>query len=552
MPGKAPTTWPAQRIKMKLATWWFHMARVTDPQPGEDELALDGQLSVLEEGVYRSLIGVAEACREIAARADELGLTSQSIRARLLASDVSSRLGEAAGAKAEQLVLQAAAAPWPMLARRAAMYLTSSCDRLGHRVEAIRWAQASVCPDEQTQSAAWHAEALMVAALFSVSRDRADYALVDQAMAAVRAACGPILEATTAANFAEVAAECGELVYATHYADAAEAVMRRHPEAASALSWESVARAHLAASELAAAEHAMKESLRLEEQLGCCDVNGDPWLSFAEVLLARGDPSGAMAMLEHPRRTARGATSSWTSTRELRVRARVLAALQRWEEAYDQMVRYAAAYERSRSIEGDRAVAESSAAMAIGEERRRARHFERLALTDPLTGLPNRRHAERWLAEHAEEGGPDAGVRSRELCVAIADLDHFKRVNDTLSHDAGDLVLQRFGTFLQDFFDSSARGGASTFVARLGGEEFLLAWTGLSIEGGLDRSNALRERLRETSFADIVGSMPVTVSIGLACGLQPVDAGALLRAADRCLYAAKHAGRDQAIGAIVS
>lgn len=538
---------------MNRATWWFDMACVTDPQPGEDGPALDGQLSVLEAGVYRSLIGIAEACRGIAARADELGLTPQRIRAHLLASDVRSRLGEPADAKAEQLALQAAAAPWPMLARRAAMYLASSCDRLGHRVEAIRWAQASISPDELTQSPAWHAEALMVAALFSVSRDRAEYALVDHAMAAVRAACGPILEATTAANFAEVAAECGELVYATHYADAAEAVMRRHPEAASALSWESVGRAHLAASELAAAEHAMKESLRLEEQLGCCDVNGDPWLSFAEVLLARGDPSGAMAMLEHPRRTARGATSSWTSTRELHARARVLAALQRWEEAYGHMVRYAAAYERSRSIEGDRAVAESSAAMAFGEERRRARHFERLALTDPLTGLPNRRHAERWLAEHAEDQGSDAAaLRSRELCVAIADLDHFKRVNDTHSHDAGDLVLQRFGTFLQDFFDASARGAASTFVARLGGEEFLLAWTGLSIEDGLERSNQLRERLRETSFADIVGSMPVTVSIGVACGRPPVDAGALLRAADRCLYAAKHAGRDQAIGATAS
>jgi diguanylate cyclase (GGDEF)-like protein len=527
------------------------MARVTDPPPGEDGLALDGQLSVLEAGVYRSLIGVAEACREIAARADGLGLTQQSIRARLLASDVCSRRGDPADAKAEQLALQAAAAPWPMLARRAAMYLASSCDRLGHRVEAIRCAEASVCADEQAQSPAWHAEALMVAALFSVSRDGADYALVDQAMAAVRAACGPILEATTAANFAEVAAECGELVYATHYADAAEAVMRRHPEAASALTWESVARARLAASELAAAEHAMKESLRLEEQLGCCDVNGDPWLSYAEVSLARGDPSGAMAMLEHPRRTARGATSSWTNTRDLRVRASVLAALQRWQEAYDHMVRYAAAYERSRSIEGDRAVAESSAAMAIGEERRRALHFERLALTDPLTGLPNRRHAERWLAEHAQDQDPGEG-QGDKLCVAIADLDHFKHINDTHSHDAGDLVLQRFGTLLQDFFDSSVRGGAPTFVARLGGEEFLLAWTGLSIEEALARGNELRERLRDTSFADIVGSMSVTVSIGVACGLQPVDAGALLRAADRCLYEAKHAGRDRAIGAVVS
>ncbi|HWH80917.1 MAG TPA: GGDEF domain-containing protein [Burkholderiaceae bacterium] len=526
------------------------MTRGTDPPPGADASGLDRQLSALETGIYRSLIGVAEACREIAARAEALGLAPQGIRARLLASDAASRLGEPAAAQAEQLALHAAAAPWPALARRAAMYLASTCDRLGQRVEAIRWAEASVRVDGPSGGSAWHAEALMVAALFSVSRDGADYALVDQAMAAVRGACDPILEATTAANFAEVAAECGELVYATHYADLAEAAMRRHPEAASALSWESVARARLAASELAAAEHAMKESLQVEEQLGCCDINGDPWLSYAEVRLARLDPAGALAMLDHPRRLARGATSAWTHTRDLRVRARVLAALQRWQEAYDHMVQYAAAYERSRSIAGDRAVAESSATMAIVEERRRALHFERLSLTDPLTGLPNRRHAERWLAEHALARGVDS-VGAEPLCVAIADLDHFKRINDTHSHDAGDLVLQRFGTLLQDLFDSAADAGASTLAARLGGEEFLLAWAGIPTQDALRRCNELRERLRATSFTDIVGRMPITVSIGLVFGLPPADSGALLRAADRCLYEAKRAGRDRVVWAVV-
>lgn len=523
-----------------------------DAHPEGEGRALEKRLSALEAGVYRSLVGVVDACLDIAAQADARGLTPLSIRARLLASDVRSRLGAAAGAKAEQLALHTAAAPrWPMLARRAAMYLTSSCDRLGHRAEAMRWAEAAVCADEETESPAWRAEALMVGALFTVSRNGADYALVDQAMAAVRAACDPILVAATAANFAEVSAECGELVYASHYADEAEGTMRRHPEAASALSWESVGRARLAASELAAAEHAARESLRLEEQLGCCDVNGDPWLSFAEVLLARDDPSGAYAMLEHPRRQARDALSSWTNTRDLRTRAHVLAALKRWEEAYAHMLQYAAAYERTRSIEGDRAVAESGAAMAVREERRRARHFERLALTDPLTGLPNRRHAERWLAEHAEAGDPDARQESAALCVAIADLDHFKRVNDTHSHEAGDLVLQRVGLLLQDAVDRPRSGSGLTFAARLGGEEFLLAWTGILVAAAVDRGNELCERLRKTSFADIVGSTPVTASIGVACGIRPVDPGLLLRTADRCLYEAKHAGRDRVIGDIV-
>jgi diguanylate cyclase (GGDEF)-like protein len=82
----------------------------------------------------------------------------------------------------------------------------------------------------------------------------------------------------------------------------------------------------------------------------------------------------------------------------------------------------------------------------------------------------------------------------------------------------------------------------------LGGEEFLLAWSGISIKAALRQGNALCERLRKTSFADIVGNLPVTASLGLACSLRPVDPSVLLRAADQCLYEAKHAGRDQVIG----
>jgi diguanylate cyclase (GGDEF)-like protein len=526
------------------------MKRQTSPIRDADGHALDRELCRLEASVYRTLHGTIEACDDIAARAEALGLPSQRLRARLLASDVRSRLGHAAEARAEQLSLYEAAQPWPMLARHAATYLVSSCDRLGLRVEAMRWAQASLSGAAKTDTpAAWHAEALMVAALFSVSHNGADYTLVDRAMAAVHAACEPVMVAATAANFAEVTAECGELVLASHFADEAEALMLRHPEATSALSWESVARARLASSELSAAEHAMRESLRLEERFGCCDVNGDPWLTYADVMLARGDAPGALAMLEHPRRIEREASSAWTNTRDLRVRAQVLAALHRWEEAYERMVQYSAAYERARSIEGDRAVAESSAAVAIDEERRRSAHFERLALTDPLTGLPNRRHAERWLSEHAGVAGDDAGSASNGLCVAIADLDHFKRINDTHSHDAGDLVLQRVGTVLLDAFGTAGNEAATPMLAaRLGGEEFLLAWSGISIEAALRHGNALCERLRATSFTDIVGGMPVTASLGVACGVRPVDPSALLRAADQCLYQAKRAGRDRVVG----
>jgi diguanylate cyclase (GGDEF)-like protein len=182
-----------------------------------------------------------------------------------------------------------------------------------------------------------------------------------------------------------------------------------------------------------------------------------------------------------------------------------------------------------------------TAVVAVGEERRRAQHFERLALTDPLTGLPNRRHAEHWLGEQARSG---AGT----MCVAIADLDHFKHVNDTYSHDAGDLVLRRFGQLVQDAVRSNDDRSGAAFAARMGGEEFLIAWCDITLEHAVVRSNQLCERLRATSFADVAAGAVVTASIGVAGGRRPIDPLELLRSADLRLYDAKRAGRDQVVG----
>src|SRR6185295_20369000 len=90
---------------------------------------------------------------------------------------------------------------------------------------------------------------------------------------------------------------------------------------------------------------------------------------------------------------------------------------------------------------------------------------EHLALTDPLTGLPNRRAVEAWADRQLR-----AAVRHQfSFWVVMIDLDHFKRVNDTYGHDAGDTVLKAFGEILR----SNTR--SSDIAGRIGGEEFLHA-----------------------------------------------------------------------------
>jgi len=249
-----------------------------------------------------------------------------------------------------------------------------------------------------------------------------------------------------------------------------------------------------------------------------------------------GQPDEAWALLEHPRRSSWAAKGSWTGCRDLKLRAQVLAAQQRWQQAYQAIVPHLEVYERLRSVEGDRAVTEISTVQLADEERRRATEFEKLALTDPLTGIANRRRVERWLAEAAardESAGPT-------VALAIIDLDHFKRVNDSYSHESGDEVLRRVAAALEEASDSTV------LVARLGGEEFV------QLCPGGDRAEAIRlaerqlVRLRTLVLDEIDLGLRVTASIGLAFG-DPAEPSELLRAADRCLYAAKRAGRDQVV-----
>ena len=125
----------------------------------------------------------------------------------------------------------------------------------------------------------------------------------------------------------------------------------------------------------------------------------------------------------------------------------------------------------------------------------------------------------------------------------MADLDHFKRLNDTWGHEAGDLAIQRFAETLRRNFRQE------DILCRYGGEEFCLVLPECAVEDARRRSERLLAQMRETPIPfgrEVVG--PVTVSLGLV--EFPTDAAtgeALLRAADAALYRAKQTGRDRIV-----
>ena len=174
------------------------------------------------------------------------------------------------------------------------------------------------------------------------------------------------------------------------------------------------------------------------------------------------------------------------------------------------------------------------------QHRATVQHGLRLAVTDPLTGLFNRRYAETHLDAVAEEAANHGGM----FAVLALDLDRFKRINDSFGHPAGDAVLKEVSARL------SACLRRDDLLARMGGEEFLAV---IPVHNLAD-AHCTAERLREV-IADTPVHLPggreqvdVTISIGLVIGgtaNSPQDADALINLADRGLYAAKADGRNQ-------
>ncbi|HEU4459640.1 MAG TPA: diguanylate cyclase [Methylibium sp.] len=171
---------------------------------------------------------------------------------------------------------------------------------------------------------------------------------------------------------------------------------------------------------------------------------------------------------------------------------------------------------------------------------REARRLRTLALSDELTGLPNRRAvlaAAQTLHRDALRGG-HAGFN-----VLVVDVDHFKRINDSHGHAVGDEVLRHLAQLLPASLRASDRLG------RIGGEEFLAVLPEVSAEQALAVAERMRRSIERSPAATSAGDLPLSVSIGLASMREGNSSLAeLIRLADLALYQAKAQGRNQVVG----
>lgn len=304
---------------------------------------------------------------------------------------------------------------------------------------------------------------------------------------------------------------------------------------------DTVARIQLLCGELDAAETSARAAVDAGASMDAKNADDVPvsLLTLAVVLRSKGDAAAANDVLAQARSACTGAGFRTVRAQLLAEQAEVHAALGDHRAAFETHKEF---YAADRELLSEQREAQARARQAMFETdvaRAEAARYREEARRDPLTGLRNRLFVDEKLPALVEDfhhGGPS-------VSAVLFDLDHFKSVNDTFSHEAGDEVLRLTAGILEACVAECPTGNA--FAARLGGEEFVVVVT-----GGSDGTAAeLAERVRRTVAGfDWSGPTPgrgITVSAGVALLDSGGDKTSLLSAADARLYAAKAGGRNQ-------
>ena len=296
--------------------------------------------------------------------------------------------------------------------------------------------------------------------------------------------------------------------------------------------------AHQAAGDLAEAGRRFEAAHEVRAALGEQADLTDTQVRYAALLVEMGRADEAVAMLGP---LLDGPTAhAW-----LRIRADALLLLHHIARARGELERaldlHVAYHDQCKVFLDDRATLRCQALHVRHQVQQLARERETehalrlatevLAQTDPLTGLPNRRHV---------DGHIDAAVATHQpFALVFADIDHFKQVNDRFSHAVGDAVLRSVARVLQ----STLRSG--DVVGRYGGEEFVLVFPGCGLEAARQACERLRAAIRAHDWAQLHPELTLTISFGVAATKGDRDRAEMLAAADGALYRAKANGRDR-------
>lgn len=359
---------------------------------------------------------------------------------------------------------------------------------------------------------------------------------------------------------------------------------------------DTLSRVHIGLGEYDEAEAELKTALEMLDRSG--DVQAvtpaELTLTLAEVQRKQGRLTAAQHTLDLCREISVERSLAGMEVEVMREQAELHAAAGRFSQAYEAFKVYHARNVTLISSQREAAARTRQALFETAEARQEAQRYWRQARTDELTRLPNRRFVDEELPGLLSEV-----ALGKPLVVAIVDADHFKRVNDTYSHEVGDQAIRELARILQATLaelsdvvvggesprtaraarkpvetrraaaacadddtagpsqsgDGAVPAGVPTtlpvadtaFVARLGGEEFLVVLPGLDLRAAAQPLERLRHAVLAHDWSPIVRDVPMAISIGVAAAQARDTQSELLARADRCLYVAKRAGRDRVV-----
>ena len=495
--------------------------------------------------------GAGQRAEQVVAAARELGLTELELRAQLVVADLVRRRGDVAeaGRLAQHVHRWATDNDAPHVLARSHFLLAAVYQELGDLSQALEHAVQSVDlldddgpPALRIDHRARLADCLGLHGDGAAARERYDEVLqlaedlgdVDRQLLVLN-------------NRAYVETLAGEYDTALALSTQLLALAAEHGIPLHVGRLDTVARALMGLGRLAEAEEALQPGFRPEalDASPDGDAGADFLLTLAEIQRARGRVAQARATLDECVRRCETHGLTSIRVRARREQAELHAADGDFRAAFTEHKLYCQEALDLQSAQRDARARTLQAMHETTEARRQSRRYRELSLRDPLTGLFNRRYVDEQLPRLLGRADRDVVVS-----VALLDLDHFKRVNDTCSHVVGDRVLQRTADLLEAAVSAAEAVGTECFAARMGGEEFLLVQVGAGPGDVARRLEDLRRSVAQEPWAPLTGAVPVTVSIGAAstqgrCDLTPSE---LLGRADACLYRAKREGRDRVVG----
>jgi diguanylate cyclase (GGDEF)-like protein len=507
--------------------------------------ALAATLAELEarpRSQFRTLAAPAAVAER---EATELGDEALAMRARLLRANVLVREGksEQGGRWAHQVLAWSQQHGSPFLLSRAHRVLSVFYRQIGDVSEGLTHAVQSVAnltDDEPPAVRAGHLLALATALDESGSIEEGDRRF-REALALATAEGDLELTLNILNNMAFTAYENNDEPGARDLVAHMRAVQARGGRAFGTLELDTIARIDMMSGNYAAVEeslHSLVDSARSTVVSLEGDTSAICLLTLAEARRLDRRYAAAQAALDAAVRLAEDRGLDRVRAQANEEQAALYAATGRFREAYEEHRAFHSAATALHSTQREAQARALQAVFEATEARRASEHFREMAHRDALTGLYNRRYVNERLPALLGE----AVATRTPISVAILDLDHFKRVNDTLSHSTGDQVLQNVAQLLLEAVSGPM------IAARMGGEEFLLVLPGMDAREATERCERLRLRIRAHAWEPITGTLCVTTSIGVTTSAEGrATPSALLSLADRNLYVAKREGRDRVV-----